>query len=100
MRRLLQAFVAVAATLAFASVAYAQDGGAQTIPCPTTTVGQQVITPSGFLNSNCTFAGPKEGGGAGAAVFPCEEVELGSGNVVVTPAAPFHFHCSGGFPPP
>jgi hypothetical protein len=93
-RRLLVAFVAVVATLAFASVAYAQDG-AEPVSCSDLLpglVGVEVVTPNGFLNANCTFAGPKRGGGA--TIFPCSEIEAGTGNVILTPSAHFKTHCT------
>jgi hypothetical protein len=97
-RRLLVAFVAVMATLAFASVAYAQDG-AEPVHCSDLLpglVGVEVFTPNGFLNANCMNPGPQSGGGA--TIFPCSEVGLGSGNVILNPADHFKYHCS--VPPP
>jgi hypothetical protein len=93
-RRLLVASVAVMATLAFGSVAYAQDG-AEPVPCSDLLpglVGVEVVTPNGFLNANCTNPGRQPGGGA--TIFPCSEIEAGTGNVILNPADHAKFHCS------
>jgi hypothetical protein len=98
MRCVVVALVAVTAMLAFASIAQAQDQGAEVRSCTIfdpELVGVAVTTPSDHRNGNCGPPGPAEvqggghdGSGHGALAGRCSDInpEFSSGHFVLPPS--------------
>lgn len=91
--------VAVVSTAGFASIAQAQEGGAEVRPCTVFApelVGVAVSTPSGHENGNCGFPGPAESiDGTGAFTAECSDLRPGeTGRLVITPSGHEMGNCS------